>query len=120
MTNGMVRLTVVFDVPSQRSDEIDEIIDAMRFLMVTTRTQPGCRSCGVWKDSESAVRYLEEWATETDMRERVRSDRFTSLLSVIESVEKPPIVQFDFVTSTRGLDYVAEVRGGLFPDPPSA
>jgi quinol monooxygenase YgiN len=114
MTFGMVRLTVVFHASARRADEI---IEALRFLMVTTRAEPGCLSCGVWKDSESAVRYLEEWATETDMRERVRGERFTKLLSVIESVEKPPVVQFDFVTTTRGLDYVAEIRGSLLPDP---
>jgi hypothetical protein len=33
------------------------------------------------------------------------------LLAVIESAQGPPRVQFDFVTKTRGLDYVAEVRG---------
>jgi quinol monooxygenase YgiN len=114
MTIGMVRLTVEFHVSTRRATEI---IEALRFLMVTTRAEPGCLSCGVWKDSESAVRYLEEWATETDMRERVRGERFTKLLSVIESVEKPPTVQFDFVTTTRGLDYVAEIRGSLLPDP---
>ena len=45
------------------------------------------------------------------MRLRVRSERFTRLLEVLESApEAPPAVQFDFVTETRGLDYVAEVR----------
>jgi hypothetical protein len=56
------------------------------------------------------IRYEEEWATEEDIRRRIRSDRFTSLLSVVESAQEAPRVQFDFVTTTRGLDYVAEVR----------
>jgi hypothetical protein len=43
------------------------------------------------------------------MRQRVRSDRFTSLLGVVESAQDPQ-VQFDFVTQTRGLDYVEEAR----------
>jgi quinol monooxygenase YgiN len=114
MTGELARLTVVFKVAARRSKEV---VAALRFLMVTTRLEPGCRNCGVWIDSDSAVRYLEEWATELDMRERVRSERFTSLLSVIESVEEPPLVQFDFVATTRGLDYVAEVRGRVASDP---
>ena len=57
------------------------------------------------------MRYLEEWETQTDMRRRVRSARFTSLLSVMESTPQQPQIQFDFVTSTRGIDYVAEIRG---------
>ena len=47
------------------------------------------------------------------MRQRVRSSRFTSLLGVIESANEPPRVQFDFVMSTRGLDYVAQVRSDV-------
>jgi hypothetical protein len=43
------------------------------------------------------------------MRRRVRSDGFTSVLAVVEAAQEP-LVQFDFVTATRGLDYVAEVR----------
>jgi quinol monooxygenase YgiN len=113
MTGETARLTVVFRGAARRSKEV---VAALRFLMVTTRLEPGCRNCGVWIDSDSAVRYTEEWATEVDMRQRVRSERFTSLLSVIESVEEPPQVQFDFVTATRGLDYIAEVRARLIPD----
>ena len=43
------------------------------------------------------------------MRRRVRSEGFTSLLAILESATEPR-VQFDFVTMTRGLDYVAEAR----------
>jgi hypothetical protein len=60
-------------------------------------------------DSDSTVRYAEEWATEADIRRRVRSESFTSLLAVVESAQEPQ-VQFDFVTATRGLDFIAEVR----------
>jgi quinol monooxygenase YgiN len=117
MTSEMARLTVVFKVAARRSKEV---VAALRFLMATTRLEPGCRNCGVWIDSDSAVRDLEEWATEIDLREHVRGERFASLLSVIESVEEPPLVQFDFVATTRGLDYVAEVRGRLAPDASSS
>ena len=73
------------------------------------------------EDSEEpTVRYVEEWATEDAMRRRVRSQRFTRLLEVLESAPLPPRVEFDFVTETRGLDYVAEVRNidGLLEPPP--
>jgi quinol monooxygenase YgiN len=86
------------------------LLEALRFLLRTTRLEPGCLSCAVWSEPDSIIRYEEEWATEDDIRRRIRSDRFTSLLSVVESAQEPPRVQFDFVTATRGLDYVAEVR----------
>jgi hypothetical protein len=62
------------------------------------------------------VFYVEDWVSEADMRRRVRSMHFTSLLAVVESA-KDPRVRFDFVTLTRGLDYVAEVRNEVLTDP---
>jgi quinol monooxygenase YgiN len=86
------------------------ILDALRFLMIGTRLEEGCLGCTVWTDRDSTVQYLEEWATEDYVRQRVRSEAFTSLLAVMEAAEEPPRVQFDFVTVTRGLDYIAEIR----------
>ena len=104
----MVRLTLALHAPAPNAQKL---VEALRFLMVATRLDEGCLGCSAWIDPDSTVRYLEEWATEADMARRVRSDRFTSLLAVVESAEAPPVVQFDFVSRTRGLDYVAELRG---------
>ena len=72
------------------------------------------------ESDQFVVRYVEEWATEAAMRLRVRSEPFTRLLEVFESAQETPCIQFDFVTETRGLDYVAEVRDsdGMLKTPP--
>jgi quinol monooxygenase YgiN len=106
-TVGVVRLALALRA-SPRSTQ--DLIGALRFLLQTTRLEPGCLGCAVWSEPDSIIHYEEEWATEEDIQRRIRSDRFTSLLSVIESAQEPPRVQFDFVSTTRGLDYVAEVR----------
>jgi quinol monooxygenase YgiN len=105
----MVRLTVALNAASTRAAQ--ELLDALRFLGIGTRLEQGCLVCSCWVDPDATVRYVEEWSTEADMRRRVRSEPFTSLLAVVESVQEP-VVQFDFVTTTRGLDYIAEVRNG--------
>ena len=89
-----------------------QLIDALRFLASPTNLEPGCLGCRAWTEDndESCVRYEEEWATEAAIRLRVRSDRFTQLLEVLESAPEAPRIQFDFVRETRGLDYVEEVR----------
>ena len=89
----------------------------MRCASLTTplRLKTGHLGCSTWIDSDHTVHYQENWATENDMRDRVVSDAFTRLLAVIEASEGRPEVQFDFVTKTRGLDYVAEVRGAPGP-----
>jgi hypothetical protein len=106
---SMVRLTVGLNAPSAR--RVHDLLEALRFLMAATRLEPGCQGCSAWADPDSTVHYVEDWMTEADARRRVRSLRFTSLLGLLESAPEPPQVQFDFVSKTRGLDYVAEVRG---------
>jgi len=103
----MIRLSVALQVSPRY---VEDLLKAFRFLMLATRLESGCLGCTVWADPDSTVRYEEEWATEADIRRRIQSERFTSILSVIEAAQTPPRVQFDFVTTTRGLDYVAEVR----------
>jgi quinol monooxygenase YgiN len=103
----VVRLTLALRA-SPRS--VQDLLGALRFLLQTTRLEAGCLGCVVWGEPDGIIHYEEEWATEADIQRRIRSDRFTSLLSVVESAQEPPRVQFDFVTTTRGLDYVAEVR----------
>ena len=105
----MVRLSVALSASSSRC--VQDLLEALRFLMSGTRLEPGCRGCSVWVDPDSTLQYVEEWDTEADMRQRVRSPRFTSLLGshrirgrsrrACSSISSP---------STRGLDYVAQVR----------
>ena len=107
----MVRLTIAFTAGSARRAQ--GLLDALRFLMTGTRFEPGCQTCSAWAEQDATVHYVEQWASEADLRRRVESPAFTSLLNLMESTEEAPRVQFDFVTKTRGRDYVAEVRHDL-------
>jgi hypothetical protein len=111
-SRAMVRLTVSL-VASARS--APRLVHALRSLTSPLRLRPGHLGCSTWTDSDHTVHYQEDWATERDMRNRVISDGFTRLLAVIEASEGLPEVQFNFVTKTRGLDYVAEVRSMAGP-----
>ena len=103
----MVRLTVTLKSSARGAQDL---VEAFRFLGVGTRLDSGCQGCSVWAEPDETVHYLEEWKSESDMRRRVQSEAFTSVLALIESVREPPEVQFDFVSTTRGLDYIEEVR----------
>ena len=87
------------------------MLETLRFVIATTRSEPGCQECCAWADLDLTVHYEECWATELDVRRRIRSREFTSLLGLMECASEPPDVRFDFVTAARGLDFVAEVRG---------
>jgi quinol monooxygenase YgiN len=103
----MVRLSLTLR-PAARGAH--DLVEAFRFLMVSTRIEPGCLGCSVWTEPDHSVHYVEEWSTEPAIRRRVGSEPFTSILALLESVREAPHVQFDFVSATRGLDYVEEVR----------
>jgi quinol monooxygenase YgiN len=109
----MVRLTVVLHASSTRRAQ--DLLEALRFLGTGTRLVSGCLGCSAWTDPDGSLHYMEDWATEADIRRRVRSNHFTDVLAVVECAQDPQ-VQFDFVTTTRGLDYVAEVRGEVVND----
>ena len=111
-TTPMVRLNVVLSPGSPRG--VDDLLDALRFVISGTRLEPGCLGCSAWADPDLTVHYVESWSSEEDIRQHVLSPLFTSLLAIVESLRAPPHLQFDFVSSSRGLDYVAEVRGELF------
>jgi quinol monooxygenase YgiN len=103
----MVRLTVALKASARESSHL---LEAFRYLILATRLESGCGGCSTWADPDGSVHYTEEWRTEEDMRRRVLSDQFVQLLAILESSDEQPLVQFDFVTRTRGLDYVTEAR----------
>jgi quinol monooxygenase YgiN len=108
----MLRLNVTLTAASPRS--VEGLLEGLQYQVQGTRLEPGCLGCSAWLGTESTVRYCEEWATEDDLSRRVKSERFTSLLAVVESAAGAE-VQFDFVNQTRGLDYVVELRERTAP-----
>jgi len=104
----VVRLSIVLAAPVRGTKQL---VHAFRLAASPTTLEPGCLGCRVWtEDDDACVRYEEVWATEKAIRLRVRSGGFTRLLELLESAPEAPSLRFDFVTDTRGLDYVEEVR----------
>ena len=85
---------------------------ALHLLAAETRTAHGCIGCSVATDigNRGTVRYIEEWLTENDLRERLRSDNFSQLVTLMEGATQPPRIEFTLAHGTRGLDFVEEVR----------
>ena len=75
------------------------LVEGLQFQVPGTQLENGCIGCNAWLGPDTTVHYVEDWATEADIRRRVLSDRFTSLLAVVEAATKAD-VQFDFVTET--------------------
>ena len=103
----MVRLNITLRAAS--AADAEGLAEGLRFQVPGTQLEKGCIGCMTRFGADFTVFYVEEWATEADVRQRVISDRFTSLMAVVEAAAHAE-VQFDFVHETRGLEYVFEVR----------
>jgi quinol monooxygenase YgiN len=104
-----VRMTIEWFVPVGQTRPITM---ALHSLAAETRSTRGCLGCSVATDigPRGAVRYTEEWLTENDLRERVRSRTFAQLATLIEDATQPPRIEFQLGSATRGLDFVEEVQ----------
>jgi hypothetical protein len=61
-------------------------------------------------DDRHTLCYLEEWPDIEGIEEQIRSPRFGRVLALMETAAVPPTIEFRFVSSTRELDYIAEIR----------
>ena len=95
-----------------KSNRVQPMIQALRSVMLPIQLDRGCGGCHLYEDTgePNSFFYVEKWATQRDLEREIRSDRFTRLLSIMESSPTPPVLEFWFVPQTRGLDYIAEIR----------
>jgi hypothetical protein len=55
---------------------------------------------------------VEEWETPEQLERHMRSARYERLLAVMEASAERPVLRYDQIASTRGLDYLEAVRLG--------
>ena len=87
--------------------------EALHTLMASTRAEPGCVACSVSADlaDKGVIRYSEEWQSEDALQRQFTTDRFKSLVALVEDATEAPVVEFNLPGGTRGLEYVEEVCG---------
>jgi len=91
-----------------------DIVQALRILRLPTQLNGGCACTHLYceVDNQDDLCYIEDWPRCEDLTRDVRSDRFSRLLALMETAAEPPVLEFRFVSETRGLDLVEQVRVG--------
>lgn len=104
-----VRMSLKWEISPQESGPITAALHA---LMVDARGEPGYISCQLSTEmgGRAGLRYVEEWATEGDLKRQLRSNRFARLAELMERATAVPKVEFSLHSGTRGLDYAVEVQ----------
>ena len=92
---------------------VADMVQALHMLTRAVRAEKGFIASFLCLEADDAntIRYEERWQTREDFEQQLRSPRYTRLLALMESARERPSLEFHFVSETRGLEYVAAVRG---------
>jgi quinol monooxygenase YgiN len=90
-----------------------QLVEALHSVMRGAQRQGVCSDTHVALDADDGrvVWYFEDWADIEAFERHLRSDRFARLLSVLELSAEPPRLECRLISESRGLDYLAAVRG---------
>ena len=91
-----------------------EIVKALRSVIGPTRLEHGCMACDLLEeiDNPGVLHLVARWQTQQDLEDHLRSARYARLLAIAEVSAEPPVIAFHWVTLTKGLSYLAQVRLG--------
>jgi quinol monooxygenase YgiN len=111
----LVQVTVRLTAASGRTNQLAQ---ALQVLMREALHSDGCVGAHLAADSGDANEfwYSEDWEDGDALERELRTDRFSQLLALMETSAVPPTIEFRVVTETRGLEYVAAVRGSASQD----
>lgn len=89
-----------------------EMVRALRSLMLPLQAAPGFVACSLHVDPDrpESLRYVEEWRTSEDLDQQIRSNHYTRLLALMEAAAEPPDLRLNWVTDSKGLEYLETVR----------
>ena len=105
----MVQVTIAMVAYPRRREEM---IHALRSLMLPLLAAPGFISCRLCQEAGDAntICYAEEWHTSEDLDRQSRSSHYTRMLALMEEASEPPEVRLNWVTDVKGLEYLEAVR----------
>lgn len=89
-----------------------EALTILKPIIEQTKLDPGCISCRLYQDvvEEDALMLEQLWASENDLQRHLRSQRFHTILLVVEMASESPEIRFDMVSHSNGIDVIERVR----------
>jgi quinol monooxygenase YgiN len=106
---GQVHATIrVLISPKQRK----EALMILGSIIEQTKIEEGCISCRLYQDvhQEGALMLQQLWSNEMDLHRHLRSDKFHTVLLVIEMATEPPEIRFESVAQSAGMEVIEKAR----------
>jgi quinol monooxygenase YgiN len=94
-----------------------DALELIRFLSVPTRANRGCLSSKAYQqiDDASALDIVEEWQSETELDDYIRSSEFKKVFVLMELSNKEPQIQFLTVSQAQGIERIVDIRSEITP-----
>ena len=93
---------------------VGQVLRAFRGVSLLAQAEPGLISARLLLDSgqPAIVCYIEEKRVAADLDGQIRSSRYRQLLGLMEEAIEPPELRLNWVTETKGLEYLEVVKLG--------
>ena len=100
---------------NSRPTKRKELLQTLHAVIQQIRKEKSCMKCSACQDieTENSFRLIEEWETQQDLDDHLRSDLFTVLLGAKNLLSEPLEIKFNMVSSTAGLEVVKAARGKI-------
>jgi quinol monooxygenase YgiN len=107
MIIGTVRL---LPAPDRRAD----VLEVLRLVQGRLQHQAGCTGCHIYQedDADSTIVFVEQWTEDEALDAHLRSDVYQRVLGAIELSSQPPVISFEHVSATEGIEVIERSRHG--------
>jgi quinol monooxygenase YgiN len=94
-------------------DNRRELVQTLRSLLCPIRNQFGCLGSHLYLEigDENAFCLIEEWESQEDLDNHLRSSDFAVLLGAINLLKGPSEMEFKLLLPTAGIEAVAAACG---------
>ena len=105
----MILVTIKMKVSPEKCTEL---LQTIRALISSTRQEGGCISHSFYQDvqDENAFNLIEEWQTQDDLDNHLRSDNFGILLGAMNLLSEPPDIKLNAISYTAGIEAIDAIR----------
>jgi quinol monooxygenase YgiN len=89
-----------------------EALMSLNSVIELTRLEQGCISCRLYRDlqEEGALMLEQIWSSQRDLERHLRTDRFHTVLLVVEMASEYPEIRFDVIAHTSGMETIRRIR----------
>lgn len=89
-----------------------DVLEILRSVVGPSEVQPGCLGCHLYEEEgpDHATVLSAQWSTEAALQDHIRSEIYRRILAASELSDRPPEFRFHWVSETRELEWVHQLR----------